>query len=288
LVLCPARVRIKPSPFFSLDMVTPSQRDALNQLAAPPADASLDEQLVHSARCGQAERLRQLIDLGANPLAQSPLGEIGLHLAARRGHVDALKVLLPFGGLGHAAPNHFAGGRQTPLMAAASSGNLDCLRLLLPGSDLTRANDFGHCALALACAGGHAECALALLEAGAQPDRVHLDQTTALGLAMARESVETLAVLLPWSNPDLFDDDGETPLMQALRFGLPEHTRLLALASNLDAVNDQGVGVLALRDQLSPSAATAVFDAVIASRAQARELSDAAGPARSKPQPRRM
>lgn len=127
---------------------------------------SLPVRIVEAAICGDALLMGALLSQRPDPHSDEPLA---LQLAARNGHADVIRILIPF-----SQPSF---DNSIALVLAAEYGHVDCLALLMSVSfeqrQLFRA-------LCRALLHGHAECARILLPiANPQPQAQDL-----LGLAM--------------------------------------------------------------------------------------------------------
>ena len=248
-------------------------------LFAPDPSDPPEAFLRQAARAGDALQIERLIAQGADPLSPTELGETALHLAARYGHAGCVQALLPFGGANLLSKPNALGGNLTPAMGAAERGNLHCLRLLAPLTDLSVRNGFGHDALALACANGHLDCALALVEMGCDPNVVHGSGSTCLALAIFRESTDLLRALMPWCDPNFRDGQGDTPLMLAASYGLVHHLAVLAPLSDLSLLDPQGRDIFGVCQDRAPQGAQSQIMQILRSAQEARELDAHAAPA---------
>jgi len=117
--------------------------------------------------------------------------------AARYGDVERLRALLDNGSDVNARDRY----HQTALMLAAQGGHAGVVRLLVErGADLDVAAKFSLTALMLAVSAGHAEVVRILVGAGADltirgSGAPGFAGKTALGLAIARESDDMVALL---------------------------------------------------------------------------------------------
>eukprot|EP00051_Salpingoeca_urceolata_P026001 m.474230 g.474230 ORF g.474230 m.474230 type:complete len:322 (+) comp20390_c5_seq2:3029-3994(+) len=122
--------------------------------------------LLMAADEGRVEVVRWLIHEAKAPV--TPVCRDGLtavHLAARNGHLDTLKVLAPFDRLSTAIGASDSGG-NTALLHAAKHGHLHVVQWLVLdcGVPVTQTNKNGSTALLLAAEGGHHDVVEWLLE----------------------------------------------------------------------------------------------------------------------------
>ena len=156
----------------------------------------------------------------------------------------------------------------TPLMVAASRGNLEAIDLLLaagadPGPAAPTRDVSGFTALMAAAYYGHPEAAAALLQAGAEPGATdnHYYGETALMLAVKRGDFQTVKVLLDGgADAGAANRAGVTALMYAASYGRLKIIKLL-LAAGADAGVRDHSGLDALRwSVLAGSSRSAVRD----------------------------
>lgn len=143
-----------------------------------------------------------LLMLGADPSARGrqPHSVTPLHLAARAGHVDLIRLLLKAGAEPHVEAKHADASGWVPLHMAAAGGHFRAVRVLLDGgAELRRRNSMGQSALHIAAEHGHVGAVVAL---AGTPD-VGLDEP---------------------------DNDGCTPLMAAARSGHAQVVEALVAA----------------------------------------------------------
>ena len=105
--------------------------------------------LIEAARAGDLEAIKAAIARGEDPKAND---SVALSWAARGGHLECLRLLLPV--------SDPKARDSLALSLAVDGGHLECLRLLLPVSD-PKARD--SIAMSLAADGGHLECLRLLL-----------------------------------------------------------------------------------------------------------------------------
>lgn len=124
---------------------------------------------------GHAECLREMVSasctLGGLDLLDVVGNENGAslsHVAARRGELDCLRVLLEAGGTGGSGLCEVGDSRgTTPLHVCANHGHVECLRCLLcEGRCGLQRNQDGATAIHFAAVSGHTECLKVLIEEG--------------------------------------------------------------------------------------------------------------------------
>ena len=100
-------------------------------------------ELLHASAYGHVDRVRQLIQNGADLSASDNSGRSALFWAATGGHVETVVHLINSG-----ADVDQADGGRTPLMGAAANGyKAVCVALLLSGANPNLLNDEGMTAL---------------------------------------------------------------------------------------------------------------------------------------------
>jgi uncharacterized protein len=156
--------------------------------AGANANASLpggETVLMTAARVGNLEAVKALLARGANPNAQERRDQTALMFAAAEGHATVVRALIEAGSTINAT---LASG-FTPLLFAVREGHIDVVRVLLeagvkvnetvtpkaerPASTVNTSYKpmrNGTSPLLLAVENGHFELAIALVEAGADPN----------------------------------------------------------------------------------------------------------------------
>ena len=149
--------------------------------------------------------------LDATPRGPDAEALTALMRAARRGHLDAARLLLEHGADVNArsAKTGADAWNKTALMYAAQAGATDLVHALLEAGARVDARDeyfrghidFGYTALHYAARRGHLEAVRALLAAGSPADAKTHDGETAASLAEAKGHADVAAVLTRASSP---------------------------------------------------------------------------------------
>ncbi|XP_049753243.1 ankyrin repeat domain-containing protein 6 isoform X2 [Loxodonta africana] len=195
-----------------------SQQDAV---------AALSERLLIAAYKGQAENVVQLINKGAK-VAVTKHGRTPLHLAANKGHLSVVHILLKAG----CDLNVQDDGDQTALHRATVVGNTEIIAALIQeGCALDRQDKDGNTALHEASWHGFSQSAKLLVKAGANVLARNKAGNTALHLACQNSHVQSARVLLlGGSRADLKNNAGDTCLHVAARYNHLSIIRLLLSA----------------------------------------------------------
>jgi ankyrin repeat protein len=167
-------------------------------------DGNLDKALLIAAEAGRAEVVGSLLLRGADPDAPDEIARSPAMLAARNGHIGALRALLR----GGADIDLRRGGTDAwpALMYAIHGGQrAAALALLGWGADPNASGRSGYNALMMAAGIGDVDLVEALLSRGADPDRQQALGFNALDYAVAYGHTEIVRTLLrgPHGGPDL-------------------------------------------------------------------------------------
>uniref|UniRef100_A0A4X2KEG4 Ankyrin repeat domain 6 n=1 Tax=Vombatus ursinus TaxID=29139 RepID=A0A4X2KEG4_VOMUR len=171
--------------------------------------AVLSERLLIAAYKGQADNVVQLINKGAK-VAVTKHGRTPLHLAANKGHLPVVQILLKAG----CDLDVQDDGDQTALHRATVVGNTEVIAALIQeGCALDRQDKDGNTALHEASWHGFSQSAKLLVKAGANVLAKNKAGNTALHLACQNShSQSTRVLLLGGSRPDLKNNVGDTAL----------------------------------------------------------------------------
>ncbi|XP_070267952.1 ankycorbin isoform X2 [Myotis yumanensis] len=152
-----------------------------------------DDRLLQAVENGDAEKVASLLGKkGASATKQDSEGKTAFHLAATKGHVECLRVMITH------------------------------------GVDVTAQDTAGHSALHLAAKNSHHECIRKLLQSKCPAENVDNSGKTALHYAAAQGCLQAVQVLCEHKSPvNLKDLDGNIPLLLAVQNGHSEACRFL-------------------------------------------------------------
>jgi uncharacterized protein len=214
--------------------------------AGANANASLpggETMLMTASRVGNLEAVKALLARGANPNAQERRDQTALMWAAAEGHAKVVSALIEAG----AAVNATLPSGFTPLFFAVREGHIDVVRVLLeagvhvnetlqpkadrPASPLGanyKPIRNGTSPLMLAVENGHFELAIALVEAGADPNDQRSGFTPLHALSWVRK-------------PDASDVGDPAPIGSGLLTSLQFVRALVDRGANVNARLAKGV-----------------------------------------------
>ncbi|KAK1753187.1 ankyrin-3 [Echria macrotheca] len=169
--------------------------------------------------------------------AENCNSERPLQLAARRGNLEALKILCKSDEIRVNDPDYTGG---TALHDAAANGHSACVEFLISqGADVNQTDDKGRTALRQAAWFGQAGCVKTLLEAGADPTKPDNREGTPLVYACRGASEQSATLImdellrqeLPLSEINKPTICQRTPLRQAASYGFDNIVRKLTDAA---------------------------------------------------------
>ncbi|XP_055985115.1 ankyrin repeat and SOCS box protein 14 [Sorex fumeus] len=186
--------------------------------------------LALAAQGGHTEIMKMLLQKGANALGQASDSSSILLEAARGGNPDSVTLLLEYGADANIPKN----SGHLPIHVAADRGHLFVLKILVPITDLTAIKQSGISPVHCAAAGAHPECLEFLIQAGFdvnfmldQRIRKHYDDHRKSALYFAVSNGDLSSVKLLLSAGALPNQDPVNCLQIALRMGNYELISLL-------------------------------------------------------------
>lgn len=199
--------------------------------------------LCWAAGMGQRDVVETLLDRRADLMARTRAGLTALHCAAAQGQRSVCKLLMDEGIPADVASDPH---QVTPLHLAARGGHVQCVRLLLGHvANVDPLDAFGATPLLGAAQGGHRKVAALLLQKGASAAVVdEATQRTCLHWAVLHGDSETTTLILQQGrvNPNAADAQGETPLLLAARRGYKDLLQLLLeMGAAVDLCNAAGI-----------------------------------------------
>ena len=182
---------------------------------------------------GDALALLYALCNGSSAGEQNHSGDSCLHVAAREGHLDAVRVLVAAG----TALNRVNQSKNTALQWACNRGHASIVEFMLrlPGIDVTAYDVNEDSNLAIAAMNGHADICRLLLAAGAEPNSRNKWKNTPLQWACNKGHTEVAKLLLavPGIDAVATDANADTNLAIAAMNGRTDVVELL-LAAGVD------------------------------------------------------
>ncbi|XP_021527546.2 ankycorbin isoform X3 [Aotus nancymaae] len=168
---------------------------------------------------------------------------------------DAEKVASLLGKKGASATKHDSEGK-TAFHLAAAKGHVECLRVMVThGVDVTAQDTTGHSALHLAAKNSHHECIRKLLQSKCPAESVDSSGKTALHYAVAQGCLQAVQILCEHKSPiNLKDLDGNIPLLLAVQNAHSEICHfLLDHGADVNSRNKSGRTALMLACEMGSS-----------------------------------
>mmetsp|Transcript_5790 Transcript_5790/g.16266 ORF Transcript_5790/g.16266 Transcript_5790/m.16266 type:complete len:435 (+) Transcript_5790:177-1481(+) len=171
-----------------------------------------DTPLHKAVENNKEDLVKWLLDEGVMPNVKDNHGVTPLHVAAIKGHIKLVELLLDSDSSIKKVTD--ANG-DTAVHWASTKGHLEIVELLLSqGSALDIANKQGWTALHRAAFNGRVEVMERLLNAGASLHAVNQDCNTALHLAAFNNHLSAISLLLKWgAKTDMRNAEGLTPAL---------------------------------------------------------------------------
>jgi len=219
-------------------------------LSSPPAGvAQANDDLHNAVADGDIDRVRALIDKGADVNARDGTGQTALMIAASRNQVEILKVLLQKG----ADVNEKATGATpawmngwTALMCAANHGNCDAVRVLLDGGANPRVTADDGSTVLVQATGCRDDILGALHRTGADSD-VKNDPGALASAALTGDMSAVRSLLDKGADVNAKWREGGTALMAAAVIGHADVMRvLLERGADVNSRNNEGHTALML------------------------------------------
>ena len=159
---------------------------------------------------GAPDRIKELLEAGADPNATYWYQVTALHFTAFRGNMEATKLIADSG----ADINAKDSDGQSVLHWACENENLNCIKLLLDmGADICASNEHKDTPLHYAARNSFSQAGavLLLLKAGADVNALNTEGQTALHYAAKKGNIFCMQVLLDHGcDPEIRDIHGKT------------------------------------------------------------------------------
>lgn len=204
-----------------------TQQAACTSYGVDTRDFEQNTPLITAANDGNLDTVKQLLDQGAYPDSQNIHGRTPLLAALTHGHLQIAALLVERGANVHYTTLE----RESPLHFAAIRGDQSLVqRLLANGAFLNAADDAGDTALHWVIREqNHTMLGYLLAQKGCNPDIANEDGETPLHLAASLgEDLHVDCLLKHGANATLVDCNGITPLAAALENGEKKVIELLS------------------------------------------------------------
>ena len=199
----------------------------------PPSSLEISRYtgILAAAAHGDVQQIGASIAKGEKPDIKDGYGRTPLHVAAYRGHHEAMHVLV----LAGADPNALENDRYDIVTIAAVANDIPTLKtaLVLGGSAKNITSRYDGTALIAAAHLGHAEVVRTLIRAGAPLDHINnlgwtaLIESIVLGDGGQRHTDTLKALVEGGASVNLPDRNGQTPLSLARSRGYKEMVSIL-------------------------------------------------------------
>ncbi len=204
------------------------------------------EQLVRAAYAGHVERVKALLNEGANPNSADCIDQTALFFAAKHGFTEVVKALLAGGAEVDKPAGH---KKRTALFMAAINGHYETAKALIgAGGDINKLDDDGITPLHYVVSGGR-DTGLPVLAETVKKfiDELNPDvnvptpvfKNTPLHMALIHGQIHAVKVLLEnGANPNAVTREGKTPLHHAANYSLLSSAKaLLSAGADVNALD---------------------------------------------------
>lgn len=223
---------LTPAPQGDADAQGESaSRDAASD--PPPANDSLDQDLIVAAGRGDTATVEQFLSQGADVHAANQSGVTALIAAAYGNHVETARVLIEAG----ADVNVQDNTQQSAYLIPTADGYVELLQLMLDsGADVSSLDSFRGTGLIRAADRGHVEIIEMLLQTDIDVDHVNrlgwtaLLEAIILGDGGERHTQVVRLLVDAGADVNLGDSNGVTPLAHARQRGFQEIMAILEAA----------------------------------------------------------
>jgi len=197
--------------------------------------------LLDAADKGDIHEAKKLISEKADTeIKDLMLGNRPLHIAAQKGHINIVDLLIQSGAIVDAKNR----SERTPLHLAAIKNHSNIIKLLIQnGADIEAQEKYnGYRPLHIVVLNGYTNTAKMLLQNGANIETQDEKNRTPLHIAAMYGKTETAKMLLQnGANIEAMDNYGRTPLHTAARYGKIEIAKmLLQNGANIEARDRSG------------------------------------------------
>jgi len=202
----------------------------------PPSSGEISQYrgLPSAAARGDVAEIKALTAKGEKPDIRDSYGRTPLHVAAYRGHHEAMRALVNAG----ANPNALEDDRYDIVTIASVANDIPTLKVAisLGGSAKNITSRYDGTALIAAAHLGHAEVVRMLINAGAPLDHINnlgwtaLIESIVLGDGGRRHTDTLKALVDAGANVNIADRNGQTPLALARSRGYKEMETILQRA----------------------------------------------------------
>ncbi|KAK5941278.1 hypothetical protein PMZ80_006556 [Knufia obscura] len=178
-----------------------------------------------AADLGDEAMLEFLLQTGALVAAVDEKYRTALHIASKRGHAGAVKLLVLAG-----ANINASSREETSLDLCSTSGSMDVAQYLISqGADIDHVGHDGWTPLFRACRGGHVDLVKLLLKAGANLLHEDYRQNTCLFMACRAGNIDIVKALLEHRDPKL-----QSQLLQKRDHGHRNAQELALITAHID------------------------------------------------------